>query len=45
MPGDPIPSPEREWRCRNDGTLLGVRRGDTVDQLTHTCVRSQCAPS
>ena len=21
MPGDPIPSPEREWRCRNDGTL------------------------
>ena len=31
MPGDPIPSPEREWRCRNDGTLLGVRRGDTVE--------------
>jgi hypothetical protein len=31
MPGNPIPSPEREWHCRNDGTLLGVRRGDTVE--------------
>ena len=31
MPGDPIPTPKREWRCRNSGTLLGVRHGDTVE--------------
>ena len=31
MPGHPIPTPVREWRCRSCGALLGVCRGDAVE--------------